>query len=147
MALNMKSTKPKLNVRLLRKIQKHILEEPRRFLMSSSVIRATTQQEWSNIIRRWAYDASKSMPPCKTAACIAGWADIFTGGDGSHYLARERAAAAIGIDPGVCWGNHSLFSDKAWPEPFKSRYEASKTPAKRAKIAADRIEWLITNGE
>lgn len=56
---------PKLNVRLLRRIQRHILAEPRRLDMAS-----------------WAYHcvgtkkelAALEMPSCGTRACIAGWA-------------------------------------------------------------------------
>ena len=35
-----KPRKPKLNVKLLRKIQKHILEEPKRFFMDKPIVMA-----------------------------------------------------------------------------------------------------------
>jgi hypothetical protein len=49
----------KLNVKLLRKVQQHILEEPRR----------ATIDRWVQHVGPLDVDA----PPCGTAACIAGW--------------------------------------------------------------------------
>jgi len=48
-----------MNVELLRKIQQHIKEEPRRYSFD------------------WASESDKS--PCGTQACIAGWAMVLSG--------------------------------------------------------------------
>jgi hypothetical protein len=153
----MKSTKtgqrkPKLNVRLLRKIQKHILEEPRRFLMADVVVKAQTQDEWS--IEADDYpDMSKLMPPCKTAACIAGWANLLTGAKTeTQYLSYDRAVDQLGLVPGSPlasgWFDLStLFFAPSWPEPYRTSYEKAETPAKRANVACARIDHLIKTGQ
>ena len=133
----------KLNVRLLRRIQKHILEEPRRFQMGAAVIRAGNPKQWKLIAPTFAHDASKTMPPCGTAACIAGWADILSGGSGNGWTVRERAATKLGVPAGFSWLGHPLFDDNSWPQPFRTRYRAAKTPQARAKIAAQRIDHFI----
>jgi hypothetical protein len=136
-------TKRKLNVRLLRKIQQHILEEPRRFVMSAAVIKASTPKEWKSKKGPFAPDLSSVMPPCGTAACIAGWADILTGGTGSEWYIRHRAAAALGVPDIGSWCGHPLFSENSWPEPFRAQYLAAKTPKRRAEIGAARIDHFI----
>lgn len=141
--------KTKLNVRLLRRIKRHILAEPKRFQMDASVLVAKTQKEWMKEIV-WANDASKIRPPCGTAACIAGWADVLTNGIPDDFElggVRHRAATALGVDAGISWTSHPLFYARNWPEPFASKYSNAKRPSTRAKIAADRIDHLIKTGE
>ena len=41
----------------------------------------------------------------------------------------------------------NLFETSCWPEPFRGNYDAAKTPAARAKVAAKRIDHLIATGE
>lgn len=140
--------KLKLNVRLLRRIQKLILEEPKRCLMSCSSLKAKTQKEWEWKVRVFADDASKQIPPCGTAACIAGWADTLMGGTGEgHESLIRRASLALGIEPTLHWSGNRVFSAKHWPEPFAERYAKTKTPSSRAKVAAARIDHLIKTGE
>lgn len=111
-----------MNVRLLRKVKKHILEEPRRFQMSEGL--------------RFADEG--------TVGCIAGWTCVL--GDRKVDWSertdwtdvRDRARALIGIE------NHTvLFRVSCWPEPFSTRYVNAKTTRTRAKIAAERIEHFI----
>lgn len=106
----MKSAKPKLNVRLLRKIKRHILAKPSRFFMSWFV--------------------SRGKPGSRTS-----WND-------QGY--PKTAANLLGLPDGGCW---SLFEAVSWPSQFKDDYYAATTPARRAKIAAARIEHLIKTGE
>lgn len=49
-----------MNTKLLRRIQREILKEPRRFDMRSFI------------------DITAPQAPCRTAACIAGWALVIT---------------------------------------------------------------------
>ena len=135
--------KRKLNVRLLRRIQRHILEEPRRFQMDAEIIQAKTQHQWLNCITFFSRDASKTMPPCGTAACIAGWANILSDIQLRGREGRNSAADLLGIEAGNSWCHHPLFFARNWPEPYATRYKNAKTPKLRAKIAAARIEHLI----
>lgn len=142
----------KLNVKLLRKIQKHITEEPRRFIMHNSVVTnnsVVTKMAFPD--GRFENDAGgfEEFAPCGTAACIAGWANILTGvsADSLEAGSRVRAAEKIGVDPGVSWSSHSLFYDAAWPKPFSTRYARANTQQERAKIASERIEHLIQTGK
>lgn len=136
-----KSVKPKLNVKLLRRIQKHILEEPRRLDMGN----------W----KRTNMDGLHA-PPCGTTACIAGWALTLSGKPLPQFdnIARD-AARLIGVHhTQIQYGNCDedcqagrLFLRLEWPEPFASDYGKTMNPGKRAKIAAARIEHLISTGE
>lgn len=142
----MKSAKSNLNVKLLRRIKRHILAQPKRFLMSHSIIKANSQKEWRGNIQ-WAPEASKIRPPCGTAACIAGWAVLLTKGSAEVDSVRYEAAMALGVEVEERWTDHTLFYAPRWPKPFAAQYESATKPAQRAKIAAARIEWLIKTGE
>lgn len=145
----MKSTTKKpakrgFNVRLLRRIQKHILEEPRRFFMLGFIAKGEPGGKFKahpNVPWFRPADLADSVPPCGTAACIAGWTNLFTGHrpDAWHPARKE-----IGISNAQA---KTLFNSGFWPEPFRGRYSSASTPAKRAKIAAARIEHLIQHGE
>jgi len=67
----MATTKTKLNVTLLRKVMKHILEEPRR-LRQSEWLAKKGDAYYKHVPR-------KERPPCGTVACIAGWAVELSG--------------------------------------------------------------------
>lgn len=139
-------TKQKLNVRLLRRIQKHILKEPRRFFMGWFFAIAEGKNWQRNLFTDFVHDLSKQIPPCGTAACIAGWANILTGTTVSESASPERAARELGLET----KNEDyvyLFSDKRWPQPFNEKYSKAKTPRQRAKIACARIDHLIKTGE
>lgn len=140
--------KTKLNVKLLRKIQKHITEEPRRFFMSWFIAKADTQEEWSDLAAS-EDDLSKEPPPCGTAACIAGWANLLTRGPKDEVSNTARATRILGIEL-VDYTKtplHPLFDSQGWPTPFARNYNKAKTPKQRAKIACQRIDHLIKYGE
>lgn len=59
---------PKLNVRLLRRIQKHLRADPRRY----------NQRIWAKDIRFYRRYAPLEVPECGTRACIAGWAVLLS---------------------------------------------------------------------
>lgn len=123
-------------MRLLRKIQRHILAEPRRLYMNWFVKTGAPGEVFRSDVGN-----DQIMPDCGTAACIAGWANILThGNDPSDY---DRAVMQLGMSE----YKPEIFDAPRWPEPFHFEYEVSETPEKRAKIAAARIEHLITTGE
>ncbi len=139
---------PKLNVRLLRRIQKHILKEPRRFFMEGVMVKFKNQKQWDEATMIHS-DLSPIMPPCGTAACIAGWANILSG-RGSKNL--SVAAKTLGLSEeydfsGTTCPADRVFAVMEWPQPFQDQYEQAKTPRRRARIATNRIEHLIKTGQ
>lgn len=137
--------KPKLNVKLLRKIQKHILKEPERLVMKFQLVRRQSGTEIEGDS-----DRTHRIPPCGTAACIAGWALILTnmpleeGSAWGDYVV-PKANELLGMIGGV-W-RHSLFDLEEWPHQFFSQYDKAETAPERAKIAAERIDHLIKTGK
>ncbi len=139
----------KINVRLLRRIQKHILEEPRRFFMSGVFIYARNQKHWKRkTIGHSDTSPSPVMPPCKMAACIAGWANILTGhaSEGLIHAAKILGLSYIPDGDRESLANR-VFIAGYWPRPFWSRYKNARTTRGRARVAVDRIEHLIKTGE
>ena len=146
----------KMNVKLLRKIQEHILEEPRRLNM----------ENWG------AKDFSVSRaddPPCGTVGCIAGLAcwlegkrptlvrdfNFRLGRYESHldYAYAERTGAKLlGLtkaDAARLFFVEDVWFDETphWPARFRNRYKGAKTPRGKAKVTSDRIDHFIkTNG-
>lgn len=129
--------KLKVNVRLLRRIEKHILAEPRRMNMRFGLQRSTAA-------------------PCGTVGCIAGWAAKLSGAvspeqfnklvlDGSDIFPRDEAAAALKLPS--WFDSNKLFYVGEWPEEFRLAYYASKTQRGTVRVVVNRIEHLIKHGE
>lgn len=134
---------------LLRRVEKRILEEPRRFDMSD-----------------WVYPSDGMWPdgpPCGTVACIAGWValdrvpasklkkmtrrEFFILGDEFHpRSARARACKALGIDPESSVPAN-LFGVNNWPDKYRIAYNNARTPKGHAGVAVRRIEHFIETGE
>jgi hypothetical protein len=133
-----------MNVKLLRRVAKHILEEPRRLNMSVGL-------EPSN------------AAPCGTTGCIAGWtallsrkfthADVETCGVELRWTDVKNAAISkLGLTPDEA---SVLFHIDNWPaqfrEPFNNAYDAYSSTnheaikRTQAEITAKRIEYFITN--
>lgn len=140
----------KLNVELLRKIQAHITEEPRRFFMGWFVATGDPGKALSPIRGfipdEILYDLPDTAPACGTAACIAGWANILSGLS-PKQSEDSRAAANFLRLPEKDEDYTYLFSADDWPEPFAGEYAMARTPELRAKIACARIDHLIATGE
>src|SRR6267142_5039862 len=122
----------KLNVRLIRKIIKHILAEPNRYYQADWVQTARPGSEIGD---------GQTFAKCGTAACIAGWAYLLSTKDAdpherSHVI-METAENNLGIDRDA--SRFDLFSGEPsydWPAPFGRRYTKAKTPRGRARAAA-----------
>lgn len=131
-----------MNVKLIRRIQKAILAEPKRVNMSD-----------------WAFHpswvAKRKLPRCNTVTCIAGWAvalDRKLRGaglvaydcDGVGIAAAGRKALDLPSD----FYGPSLFSALRWPEPYASRIAKYNSGTKRyAKVVAARLDYLIKEGK
>lgn len=131
--------KTKLNVKLIRKIQRHITEEPRRFFMGWYLAK---RKNWKEVRTNGSSDLSKTPPPCGTAACIAGWANIFS--KNRDVTDTVAASKALGLN---CLIANVVFYDWNWPAPFGRQYEIARNPKQRAKIACARLDHLIKTGE
>lgn len=139
-----------MNVKLLRKVEKRILAEPRRFDMMT----------FGDKLDKEAIEAlGEEAPPCGTVACIAGHVDWMTHprlfaasvalGDYDDSIV-ERAAKELGLgfDPSQDTNAGRLFFDDEWPKKFQAAFSKAKTPLQRAKVAVKRIEHFIkTNGK
>lgn len=120
----MKTARLKVNVKLFRKMQKYIIEEPRRLEMCTWVIEGD------------------DVAPCGTAACIAGTALLLNGPArlksnrlrkirklGNHTLSITEftmaGAKALGLSytrasrAFIAQGNH-------WPSPFREKHQIAK---------------------
>lgn len=128
-----------MNTRLLRKVQRHILEEPKRYDQDRWLIRgdeATIHLEPNDV------------PACKTVGCIAGWVCVL--GKSIPKLAYNsgiRAKKLLGLTTGQADRLFApiLYADAnhCWPEKFETKYRKANTAKKRAKVAAARIDHFI----
>lgn len=121
-----------MNVKLLRKVQKFILEEPRRFNMSS----------WIVPLDDWLDD----RPPCGTALCIAG--AVYAIGKNL----RLNRTSVVGDLVEAFASDHldlnqeesrRLFFAGNWPLRFNRMYYYGRTPLDRAKVGVERIDYFI----
>lgn len=130
-----------MNVRLLRKIKKHILAEPRRFVMWAWLREKETSGD------TFTSDANDNrqvkFAKCGTAACIAGWTCILAG-DKHPYDHEESARELLEVDEQQ---SKSLFILDRWPEEFRYPYQKAVGQRTMVKIAANRIEHFIKTGE
>lgn len=137
---------PTLNVELLRRIQVHITEEPRRFFMAWFTARGEPGGGWTRSSVTLS-DLAATVPPCGTAHCIAGWTNVLSGNDKAENYKAACDFLGLPFLNGDTFGYDALFCDFDWPEPFQSRYGRAKTPQDRARIACERIDHLIATGE
>lgn len=133
-------TKPKLNVRLLRKIQKHILEEPKRLDMSVLI-----SSKKNDLFYHDDY-----YPSCNTVACISGWASILSG---KRRLGIPGTAKLLGLGTYSCNPSNlaqRVFYVEDWPDKFRVKYNTASSKDNReamAKVTARRIDHLIKEGK
>ena len=133
-----------MNVKLLRKVARHILAEPKRY-DQNTIIRTGEPGE--------GYKDTK-FPPCGTVACIGGWITLLAYKRRPRSLESlnfKRLAKIVGVKyeqiDKLCsyvWNDNE---DDGWPEKFRVAYERATTPRQRARIAANRIEHFIKTGE
>lgn len=137
-----------MSKRLLRRVARHILEEPRRFDMGD-----------------WAYDHPKSEggPACNTTACIAGWSLLLKQepkvraltlgnsdlleklifGSRSTSDPMRRGAEALGIPRRLAAG---LFLSHCWEPPFDDAYRSARSYRAEAEVAVRYIDHICKNG-
>jgi hypothetical protein len=129
-----------MNVKLLREVKRHILEEPRRLNMNS----------YGYLVD------GPDAPACKTVGCIAGWSGLLSQGHltaetGSSFMDPEVAREALKLtenqadrlftEPWVALGGEKR--GHCWPIKFAKRFEAATSEIQKAKVTAARIEHFI----
>ena len=121
-----------MNTRLLRKVQKAILDHPDQFCMD-----------------RWFSDCNSVDQPaggCGTAACIGGWAVFLSSKKqklsfyDDDFDAYGLARRALGLS--VPQGGR-LFSVGSWPAKFNKSFHSALTISHAAAVAAARIDHFI----
>lgn len=137
-----------LNVKLLRRVKQHILEEPKRLIMSGLLVRKDKFR--NKFMTDGGVDQFQEFAPCGTAACIAGWTVLLHDGMKTKKEGAQmwhRAAKLLGLDDKCRDGESSqtskLFVTHEWGSKIAARYHRAKTQKGRAKIAAERIEQFI----
>lgn len=125
--------KNKINIRLLRRIQKAILKHHRQFDMSY----------WFT-----GRDATgKPAGGCGTAGCIAGWAVHLARKNKTLAATRAEVESAAAearqlLGLGAIEAGRLFFSEH-WPSDLHTRYVNAKTSYLAARAAATRIERFI----
>lgn len=144
----------KNEIRLLRKVQKFLIAEPRRFNMRYGVMDVNDVSD-DNV-----FDKMLENPPCGTACCIAGaayvvatctrlknttipWMSIIHGINVAAQVRFERD-----IFRKLFYTKRQHDAVQAWPAFYEDAYFDAKTPLERACIGVARIEHFIaTDGE
>ncbi len=139
----------KLNVRLVRKIIRHILAEPRRYWQEWTIYTGTPGELIGG-------GFGQRFAKCGTAACIGGWAYILS-------TTRPRLNGCSRTLPWLQWSStlldkggkalglsdyHQsvLFSSMPsydWPQPYARQYDAATTSRARARVACRLLEKVI----
>jgi hypothetical protein len=129
-----------MNVELLRKIENHILEEPKRLFMPAFVRR----QEYGDSLFATNTLVAREYPECGTAACIAGWAVFLNENlkslNSPEIMFKACALLQITTDEG-----RRLFLPQEWPLQFKRGGTGDGEP-ETAEVTVDRIEHFIKTG-
>lgn len=130
-----------VNVKLLRRIKKHILEEPKRFDMQ--------------FIRHPLIGIQKAkIPACGTVCCIAGWAIKLTypasTPNGMFWENAIKEPVGLRLAENLICGRDvdRLFFTNQWPEALEIPYSRAKTPLQKAKAGAAAIDsYIKANGD
>jgi hypothetical protein len=119
-----------MNIELFRRIQSHILEDPKRVVMDC----------WRG-----------QDEDCGTVACIAGWACILEGNKARNFDIPEEAEKLLGIDGIIVeYLGHFyplrdfLYYPCGWTGPIRDRYMHTKYGSPElAQAVSDYIDYFI----
>lgn len=124
-----------MNTRLLRRIQKHVLAEPRRLQMAEFVEKGAPGE------RIYSDGMLTEIPACGTTACIAGWACLLSNAKRIRNYG-SRAAKLLGI---TRVQGSILFFTSGWPDQLAERYQGASTKAAQAEVLKERIDHFISS--
>jgi len=154
---------PAAGRKLLLRVKKHILEEPKRLRMAEWMLSkeycANMEPIFQTAGTAWGEPPRRGIqwPSCGTTGCIAGWMELLANGmpEGDADLmdrmdsAQEFASKVLEFDKQP-WGTYTepgLFFVSEWPYKFAESYSKAKTQAKRAKIVAAVIDDFLADPE
>lgn len=120
-----------MNTRLLRRVAKHIAEEPRRLDMYKIAGHVAEDESFN--------------PPCGTVGCIAGWACMLEGSTvGQATWAKGRRLLELDDKEAFQLFDYPIGGPTdGWPAKFANRFLRAKTPRGRASATTARIEHFI----
>ena len=124
-----------MNTKLLRKIQNHILAEPKRLDMGIFIVRKENH-------RKLEVQLLHDYPKCGTVGCIAGWAVTLSTKEKVPYgKIQARAAALLDITEPQA---ERLFYETFWPAKFQEQLENSDEQTRaHARATSARIDHFI----
>ncbi len=146
-----------MNTARLQQIKALILEEPQRFFMEGYGY--LNGRPWGCEIEDM--PTGWQEPPCKTAGCICGWANMLQNREenlplDTHLSSHKRAGLWLDI-PVPVWENYQVvpvgvntdqvFYTAGWPREYRLAYENASTSTDRAKAAAAYIDYLCAQQE
>lgn len=129
-----------MNVKLLRKVKKHILEEPKRLMMQGWRRKKSHDRPTVLAVDKDGLDENRPFARCGTAACIGGWACIIAKKEPEHYGDHFRVARKL-LELTSLQASR-LFAPSLWPGDFMAG-TTDDGKKKTAQIAAARIEHFI----
>lgn len=153
-----KAFKNRVNIPMLRRIQKRILEEPKLFFMADWQMKATCGTACCIGGHALAEKGINKVPATATDAKVINnhkihWDSsahkgdlVWKGRSGllEDFDAQTEAAGLLGLTVAE---SRALFVTDGWPEEFRERYSDKLSPTLRAHIAVARIDHFIETGE
>jgi len=138
---------PELNVPLLRKVQKQILDEPKSFMMRTWILTGNPGSVLYTDKDCNGKQGETEFTSCGTAACIGGWAMLIAG-QGYTSSIFEAAADLLGLEKDLSNATSRLFNTAYWDEDLRTAYEkVGQSLECRAKIACEQIDRYIERYE
>lgn len=120
-----------MNIARLRKVEKFILAEPRRYDQDEKM-RKLAKLELDNL--------GKQAPPCATMHCIAGAANAI---EKRKRFGYHTARRFLGLTIDQAYKLFAYVDGNGWPYAFQTAYNQARTLRERAKVAVARIEHFI----
>lgn len=134
-------------IRILRKVQEHILQEPKRYDQNDVLTHFTDSDLEAR--KEWGQD-NKNIPKCGSIGCIGGWVNVLTKQPVKHWDSLDVAAVTLGLDyeqRGRLFASVDPEPDEGetdgWPLDLQRAYCKAKTQVGRARVGARRIERFI----
>jgi hypothetical protein len=132
-----------VNIELLRRVQAHILAEPKRMYMFAWLI-GPSQFDDEGHYNNGQNGDTLNAPACKTVACIRGWAYQLTNTSlplGEYYCYYSSSDPILELTREQC---DRLFFVTCWSAEFQDRLDATQLQSQEyAQVVSDRIDRFI----
>jgi hypothetical protein len=116
-----------MNVELLRKVQAHVLEEPKRVWMNDWIVFGPDY-------------AGLKRPECDTVGCIGGWGWLLSG----HTGYPDNVDGYLEVFDITFHEGKRLFHIGHWPDRFKDKLSEFRWQTQEyAQAVSDRIDHFI----